>query len=239
VSGASRELSFGGRAMKHMRRAIAAIAWIALAALVGACGAGSASPTAPAAWSGPSGSISPAPSLPGTPGHFDDGSVSFDYPTDWPIIAGVHTPLIPIIYVLAVFGNGSWSENCHTSAGGSSHECGPDLVSFPPGGIVVKVYRYWGAPAPVCRGDVQANATLGSNAVRKTIDGSTTSSELRPPGNEFSQPNNIFVEAHTDDPGQLAKAEGIVASFHWNMSTYSGGNCPTAQGDSPSPSPSN
>ncbi len=226
-----------GRAMKRKRRAIAAICWVALTVLVGACGAGTASPSAPAASSEPSGSISPASSLPGTPGHFDDGTVSFDYPSSWPIIAGVHTPLIPVIYVLAVFGNGTWKENCKSSADGSSQECGADVVSFPPGGIVVKVYRYWGSPAPVCRGDVQANATLGPNAVRQAVDGSMTSWELRPPGNEFPQPNNIFVEADTNDPAQLAKAEDIVASFRWNMSTYTGGNCPTAQGESPSPTP--
>jgi hypothetical protein len=221
--------------MKHIRRAISAIASISLAVIVGACGADAASPGTTATSAGPPGSNSPAPTLPGTAGHFDDGTLSFDYPVDWPVIAGGHTPLIPVIYVLAVLGNGTWEENCRSSADGSSQECGADLVSFPPGGIVVKIYRYWGSPAPVCRDDVQADATLGSNAVRKRIDGSTTSWELRPPGNEFQQPNNIFVEAHTNDPGQLARAEAIVASFRWNMSTYTGGNCPTAQGDSPSP----
>ena len=221
--------------MKHIRRTISAIASIALAVIVGACGSGAASPATTATSAGPSGRISPAPTLPGTPGHFDDGNLSFDYPVDWPVIAGGHTPPIPVIHVLAVLGNGTWEENCRSSADGSSQECGADLVSFPPGGIVVKIYRYWGSPAPVCRGDVQADATLGSNAVQKRIDGSTTSWELRPPGNEFQQPNNIFVEAHTNDPGQLARAEVIVASFRWNMSTYTGGNCPTAQGDSPSP----
>jgi hypothetical protein len=30
-----------------------------------------------------------------------------------------------------------------------------------------------------------------------------------------------------------------VASFRWNMSTYTGGSCPTALGESPSPSPGN
>ena len=224
--------------MKHIRRAISAIASIALAVVVGACGIGAASTSTTSTLAGPPGSIvsaSSAPGLPGTPGHFEDGSLSFDYPVEWPVIAGVHTPLIPVIYVLAVIGTGTWEENCRSSADGSSQECGADLVSFPPGGIVVKIYRYWGGPAPVCRGDVQADATLGSNAVQKKIDGSTTSWELRPPGNEFQQPNNIFVEAHTNDPGQLARAEAIVASFRWNMSTYTGGYCPTAQGDSPSP----
>lgn len=195
---------------------------IGAALTVGGCagGVGSASGApAPA-------SLGPAASLPGTLGHFDDGDVSFDYPTDWHVIAGVHTPAIPVIYVLAVLGDGTWIENCTTSADGMQRECGPDIVSFPPGGIVVKVYRYWGGAAPVCRGDFQANATVGSMAVRKTVTGSTTSWELRPPGNEFQQPNNIFIEAHTDDPGQLARAEAIVASFRFEGSDYAG-FCPT------------
>jgi hypothetical protein len=29
----------------------------------------------------------PIPSLPGTPGHYDNGEMSFDYPADWPILA--------------------------------------------------------------------------------------------------------------------------------------------------------
>ncbi|MGA2513284.1 MAG: hypothetical protein ABSG37_06670 [Candidatus Limnocylindrales bacterium] len=198
---------------------MAVIALAVAVSVAGGCSGGSREPAGNSAVT-----PGPSPSLPGTPGHFDDGTVSFDYPTDWPVIAGPHSPLIPVIYVLAVLGNGSWSENCQSTSTSSSEafECGTDLVSFPPGGIVVKVYRYWGGPAPVCRGDVQANETLGGLAIRKTVDGSTTSWELRPPGNEFSQPNNIFVEAHTNDAGQLAKAEALVASFKWSPSAGSG-----------------
>jgi hypothetical protein len=221
--------------MLTTKRPVAAVA-VALAISMAGCGGGSLGPSGNSAVS-----PGPPPSLPGTPGHFDDGTVSFEYPTDWPVIAGPHTPLIPVIYVLAVLGNGSWSENCQSTSSSSSEgfECGADLVSFPPGGIVVKVYRYWGAPAPVCRGDVQANETFGSLAVRKTVDGSTTSWELRPPGNEFSQPNNIFVEAHTNDAAQLASAEALVVSFKWSPSA-GGGYCapqpslsgvPAASGD--------
>ncbi len=204
--------------MRERTRSLAALALLAVAIAAMGCGGG---PSAV--------SSGPTATLPGTPGHFDDGTVSFDYPADWRVIADVHTPKIPVIYVLAVLGNGTWIENCTTSPDGKQSECGPDTVSFPPGGIVVKIYRYWGGPAPTCVGDTHANATVGTLAVRKTVTGSMTSWELRPPGNEFQQPNNIFIEAHTDDPGQLAKAEGIVASFRWNMSSDTGGNCPTAR----------
>lgn len=214
----------GRRMMGRMARALAGVVTV-VALAVGGCSGGSApasGASAPGSGASAPASTGPAPTLPGSPGHFDDGTVSFDYPADWRVIAGVHTPKIRVIYVLAVLGDGTWIENCATSPDGMQSSCGLDTVSFPPGGIVVKIYRYWGGPAPVCRGDVQANATVGTLAVRKTVTGSTTSWELRPRGNEFQQPNNIFIEAHTDDPGQLAKAEAIVASFQFETSDYAG-----------------
>jgi hypothetical protein len=63
--------------------------------------------------------------------------------------------------------------------------------------MIVRVYSWWGGPVVPCRGDVQANATFGSNAVRSESQGSTSTWEIRLPGNEFGQSNNIFVEAHT------------------------------------------
>lgn len=158
--------------------------------------------------------------LPGTPGHFDDGQVSFDYPTDWQVLGGGQTDSSHVEYVFAVLGNGTWRENCQSGTDGSMSwmNCGADNVEVPPGGIVVKVYRWWGGPAPQCRGDTQANATLGQYAVRKTVAGNVTTWEIRPPGNEFQQPNNIFVEAHTSDPNQLANAEGVVRSLHFEGS---------------------
>ena len=101
--------------------------------------------------------------------------------------------------------------------------CDADIVEVPPGGVVVKVYRWYGGPFVPCRGDTQANATLGQYAVRKTVEGNVTSWEIRPPGNEFGQPNNIFVEAHTSDPNQLARAEGVVRSLHFEGSEGQGG----------------
>jgi hypothetical protein len=96
--------------------------------------------------------------------------------------------------------------------------CGSDIVDVPAGAIVVKVYIWYGGPIVLCRGDTQANATLGPYAVRKTVEGNVTHWEIRPPGNEFGQQNNIFVDAHTIDPNQLARAEAVVRSLHFEGS---------------------
>jgi hypothetical protein len=116
--------------------------------------------------------------------------------------------------------------------------CGSDVVDVGPGGVVVKIYRWWGGPAPICRGDTQANATVGAMAVRKTVDGTTTSYEIRSPGNEFGQqPNNVFVEVHTGSAAQLLRAEALVASFRWIDSSVAGA-CGSEDASAGSPSPS-
>jgi len=92
-------------------------------------------------------------------------------------------------------------------------QCTNETVTVPSGGVVVKVYLWYGAPAVACRGDTEANATFGLNAVRQTAKGDAISWEIRAPGNEFGQTNNIFVEAHTSDAKQLARAQATVTSF--------------------------
>jgi len=177
----------------------------------------------PAGCSSSSSTVSPTSTFPGTPGHFYDGELSFDYPADWPVLAGGFSSG-GVEYVLAVLGNGTWREGCVYTA--NSMTCGPDTFDVSPGGILVKVYRWWGGPMVPCRGDTQANATFGDLAVRKTVDGTMTTWEIRLPGNEFGQPNNIFVEAHTSNPSQLARAEDLVASFQW-IDTSGNFGCPT------------
>jgi len=176
---------------------------------------------------------SAGPSLPGTPGHFDDGQESFDYPTDWPTIAAGFSSG-GVEYVLAVLGDGTWREGC--VYGENSMSCGPDTFNVAPGGILVKVYRWWGGPLVLCRGDTQANATFGDLAVRKTVVGNVTTWEIRVPGNEFGQNNNIFVEVHTSDPSQLARAEALVASFRWLDSSGSFNCSPAPPTGGPGPS---
>ena len=191
---------------------------------------------------GSQGSPSPAETagatLPGTPGHYIDGGLSFDYPPEWPVISGTDNGAEGVMYVVAVVGNGSWSENCQSGSQGSSSwwmNCGADIVTVPSGGIVVKVYRWGGGPAVPCRGDTQANATFGPNAVRQTVNGDVTSWEIRAPGNEFGQPNNIFVEAHTSDAKQLARAQALVTSFRFKPIEDGSIGCPSMSPDALTP----
>jgi hypothetical protein len=196
--------------MLRFRRAAVAMALVL--AVVAGCGAASPSGSSVATTS------FPAPGLSGTPGHFDDGQVSFDYPTDWQALGGGQSDSSHVEYVFAVLGNGTWRENCPSGTDGSMSwmNCRADNVEVPPGGIVVKVYRWWRGPLVLCRGDTQANATLGSNAVDTWTSGAATSWEIRMPGGEFGWPNNPTFEVHTADPAQFARAEAVVASLRWN-----------------------
>lgn len=184
-------------------------------ALVVVAGCAAASPTGSTVAT----TSSSVPGLSGTPGHFDDGQLAFDYPGDWSTLGG-GIASTTIEYILAVLGNGKWRENCQSGTDGSSSwmNCGADIVDVPPGGIVVKIFRWYGGPLVPCRGDTVANGTVGPHAVRKTVEGDVTSWEIRPAGNEFGQPNNIFIEAHTSDPNQLARAEAVVRSLHFDGS---------------------
>jgi hypothetical protein len=183
-------------------------------------------------------SPSAGPSLPGTPGHYDDGQESFDYPTDWSVLAGSDRGATGVMDVLAVLGDGSWHESCQHGDDGTSSwmNCSTDAVDVPSGGVVVKIYLWYGGPYVPCRGDTQANATFGDLAVRKTVDGTATTWEIRVPGNEFGQTNNIFVEVHTSDPSQLARAEALVASFRWLDSSGSFNCSPAPPTGGPGPS---
>jgi hypothetical protein len=208
-------------------RTVAGVAVAALVLSVGACASGS-----PAASSAPSGSTAsgPAPSLPGTPGHYDDGEMSFDYPDDWPVLAARVPESCGVIYVLAVLGFGSWDRGADQQSGGGTL-CGIDTVTVQSGGVVVRIYWRGGGPAPMCMGNTQANATFGPNAVQERVDGSVTSWEIRLPGGEFGMNNDPVFEVHTSDPALLAKARAMVASFRW------GAAAPTYVGlCSPSPS---
>lgn len=197
--------------MLPVRRTAVALAL----ALVVVAGCGAASPTGSTVAT----TSSSVPGLSGAPGHFDDGQLAFDYPGDWSTLGGGIAGTT-VEYVLAVLGNGTWRENCQSGTDGSSSwmNCGADIVKVPAGGIVVKIYRWYGGPVVPCRGETQANATFGQNAVRTTVNGDVTSWEIRPAGNEFGQPNNIFVEAHTSDPNQLARAEAVVRSLQFEGS---------------------
>ena len=149
--------------------------------------------------------------------------MAFDYPADWPVLASGESESCGVIYVLVVFGNGSWNAGTNEPEANGAIRCGFDSVSVAPGGVVVRVWWRGGGPGPMCVGDTQANATLGPNAVRKTVDGAVTSWEIRLPGGEFGMPNNPVFEAHTADPAALAAAESMVASFRWGSGAPSYG----------------
>lgn len=205
-------------------------------ALVVVAGCGAASPSDSTRPS--STAVASVPGLSGAPGHFDDGHLAFDYPSAWSTLGGGMASTT-VEYILAVLGNGSWRENCRSGADASSSwmSCGVDIVEVPPGGIVVKIYRWYGGPVVPCRGDTLANATLGQNAVRKTVNGDVTSWELRPAGNEFGQPNNIFVEAHTGNPNELARAEGVVRSLRFEAPEDPGMGCGSFEPGTSTPEP--
>jgi hypothetical protein len=203
----------------------AALLTIALCAMLATACDGAAST--------PTGLATPIPTLPGTLGHFDNGQFSFDYPTDWPVLTVYQGLPNPTFWVVAVFGTGTWHENCQsgTDSQGDWMTCGADVVTVPTGGIVVKIYWRTGGPAPMCASPAPtANTTFGSTEVLKSVDGDVTSWEFRWPDGQFSWPNDPTFEAHTSDAAQLAKAEAMVASFKW------GANAPSAGGQcSPAP----
>jgi hypothetical protein len=191
----------------------------------------------------------PAPSLPGTPGHFDNGQFSFDYPADWPVVqVGDPTPYADTTkHIYAVLGMGTWVSGCSGGEGMPSLRpgeyvaspvvgwmtCTSETFRVAAGGILVEVYRWYGAPLPQCNGDQQANATFGGLAVRQTDNPTYTSWEIRDPGNEFGKPNNVFIEVRTSDPGHLAQARAMVASFRWAAGTDNGLTCSPTQPPSP------
>jgi len=203
-------------------------------ALVAGCAA-----AAPSDSTRPSSSaVASVPGLSGSPGHFDGTWLAFDYPSDWSTLGG-GTASTTVEYILAVLGNGTWRENCRSGTEPSSSwmSCGADIVEVPAGGVVVKVYLWWGGPVVACRGDTQANATLGPNAVRKRVNGDVTSWEIRPAGNEFGQPNNIFVEAHTSNPNELARAEDVVRSLRFKGPEGPGMGCGSFEAATSPPAP--
>jgi hypothetical protein len=176
----------------------------------------------------------PIPSLPGTPGHYDNGEMSFDYPADWPVLAAQVPESCGVIYVLMVLGTGSWSQGTSQPESNGAVRCDIDSVFVPADAVVVRVYWRAGGPAPMCWGNTQANATVGPNAVQKTVDGSVTSWEIRLPGGEFTMPDNPIFKVYTSDPAQLAKAEAMVASFHWGPAAPSyAGLCSPSPAGSP------
>ena len=207
-------------------RFVAALGIVAL--LIGACTTVSPGGTA-------SQSVGSGPTLPGTPGHFDNDDFSFDYPAGWRTLSGLYDETI-VNEVDAVLGTGDWRTGCAETAYPDGHggiSCTGDTFVVTGGRIVMKVWRRVGGPVDTCGPDVAANATLGPNAVLRTGSGSSAMWEIREPGGQFGWGYNVFVEAHTDTAAGLAEAEAVVASFRWAPGRTNGG---CYQMDTPSPS---
>jgi hypothetical protein len=182
-----------------------------------------------AVWTGnqPSSSSSPQ----SRPGHFDNGTFSFDYPTSWRTIAG-DSEVLPPIHTFAVLGTGGWHANCYF--GSNDAGCNGDTVDVSGGRVVVKVYERNDGPGDLCGPRAAPDATFGPNAVSEQRGGAVTW-EIRRPGAEFGWLDNVFVEVTTDNPSELSNAESLVASFRWAPGVRSDGYC--YQLDTPTPTP--
>ena len=166
----------------------------------------------------------PSRPFPGTPGHFDNGEFSFDYPTDWQVLAVDVPESCYVIQVAAVIGVGGWAIAPNETLPDGAVRCGLDTVDVPSGGIVVRLYWRASGPVPMCVSPAPtANASAGSNAVLKTVDGNVTSWEFVRPGVQFGWPGNPIFEVHTSDAAQLAKAEAMLASFRWESGARNSG----------------
>jgi hypothetical protein len=196
---------------------MATAAAVLCALVVAACGFG--------------GSVDPAnplPTLPGTPGHFDNGDFSFDYPAGWDILASQY-PEGLAVEVDAVLGTGAWQTGCRSIAdpsGGGGGSCTGDTFDVSGGRVVVKVWRRVGGPVDICGAGASRNATFEPNAVLRSGPDAAAVWEIREPGGQFGWGYNVLVEAHSDGAAGLAAGEKIVASFRWSASRTNGGCVP-------------
>jgi hypothetical protein len=190
--------------------------------LAASCGS-AASSGSPAQASG-----STIPALPGTPGHFENGTFSFDYPATWKALSGEYTEGFASL-VYAVLGTGSWHSGCHFTSNGGS--CTGDVVDVSAGRVVVKLWSRAGGPMAYCS-DTPANATLGPNAVMESSQDGIVVWEVRRPGSSWNVEYNVFVQVWADGGDALAGAKSIVASYHWDAGVGAGGSC------MPTPEPS-
>ena len=176
------------------------------------------------------GPSSPSAAPTSRPGHFDNGTFSFDYPTSWHTLSGAFD--FPPIQTDIVIGTGDWKTGCYwTSTGGG---CGSDQIDVSGGRVVVKVYRRNDGPMDLCGPRESPNATVGAKAVLKTTDASTTTWEVRLPGGEFGWAGNVFVAAQTENASELARVAALVTSLQWAEGVTAGG-CYPAASSSPSP----
>jgi hypothetical protein len=187
----------------------------------------------------PGATASPAPSIPGSAGHFDNGTFSFDYPKTWRVLSGAYdeetiSDLFEVL-VYGVLGTGDWSTGCRRTR--TSGECPGDQADVSGGRIVVKVSTFVRSPFDTCRAGASPNVTLGPNAVRRNDGGAAAGGmivwQIRRPGGEFHSSGTVEIGVWgAADPDRLAEVEALVASFRWASGVYASGEC------IPTPTPS-
>ena len=157
-----------------------------------------------------------------------DDRISFDYPAAWRLIAQDQYGDL-VHRTIAVVGTGTWTAaGCTTFGNGSS--CKDGVLSVEAGQIVVRVYRdHQFGPVMMCDPSPTANATLGTVVARETGSPTDRTWEIREPNSPyFGAQNNVWVEARSDDPAQMAKAEAVVASLKQADSGITGPDCYSA-----------
>jgi hypothetical protein len=163
------------------------------------------------------------PTLPGTPGHFDNGEFSFDYPAEWRVLAADYQEGMAV-HVDAVLGTGTWKTGCvYTDSGGS---CTGDTVDVSGGRVVVRVWRRVDGPMNGCMASNEATATFGPNAVYQGSYASELDWQIRLPGARFGWAGNVDVAVWADGQAGLEQAQALIASFRWAAGTPNdAGNC--------------
>jgi hypothetical protein len=145
--------------------------------------------------------------------HFDNGQFAFDYPTAWQTLGTEPGGGLPVL------GTGSWRLGCEGDP--SATGCGEEITDVSGGRIVVTMWINSGAPAACVKADNLGAAPLGDTWIQRYDETSTyvrqptTRWEIRRPGYDFSMNGNLWIQAVTDNPAELANAAAMVATFHW------------------------
>ena len=164
-----------------------------------------------------------AVNLPGAPGHYDNGTFSFDYPRSWGVLAGAFDDG-RYDEVYAVLGTGRWQSVYGNPDAGFSNPGFDDTVDVSGGRVVVQIRPITGGPVGIPCGDNTANATIGTLVVSK-VGSSPTVWEIRRPGAGFGDPENVVILAWTSDAATTAQVEAMVASFQWAPGVKNVGHC--------------
>lgn len=145
--------------------------------------------------------------------HFDNGQFAFDYSSSWRTIA-VDQNGLPVL------GTGDWRLGCPDQP--SATGCGEEITDISGGRIVVTMWAQSPGPPAYCsEDDGLAAAPLGTAWIRQYDESAleatqpTTRWEIRRPGYGFGMTGNLWIQAVTDNPAELANAEALVATFRW------------------------